>query len=114
MKVGPLTSNRSTALQYCASVRRAHECELWKATTNMSRNIKMEANKTKHCKTIFMDFLNCVKETSCVREEGKALRECSAAKDLPEVCQTKRMRFVRCKRGLVRHGLGLRRCWECG
>ena len=55
------------------------------------------------CQKYFIEVVDCLKETDCIRKDGKPLRECykSADLQLSEACINIFKRYSRCKRGQV-------------
>ena len=58
--------------------------------------------KTLDCKKFFIEFLECLKNSECVRKEEKTLKECSFDPNMSQKCEKLMIRYHKCRRGLVR------------
>lgn len=54
---------------------------------------------SKSCKGLLKEYIKCLSESDCVKEEGKDIRACN--KDTPPECLGIRSAYFTCKRGQV-------------
>lgn len=67
----------------------------------MSGAHRKSIKKSNNCSQVFLKLMHCVKNTPCVKLEGKPLKECASSADLPSECLELRTRYTNCKRGQV-------------